>query len=699
MYKGKVYFTTNSGVYSYSNNNVESLEYDTLSFNGIKLDEVGYIWFYGDDFLLGYDSINFKNYDLSPYAYKSTKLSEIFAHKEYLWLSFGSRKYNYKYAVINVDENTLNVFKPEETGFEWEYRKFLGFYKGNAWIDIASGGVFKYDFIDEKWNKENNETIFPHNTRIASNVVTDSSGKMWFVMNDINKDYIYKIATYEGGSNSIEIKFDSVTLDKKTRAIQLYKFGEEVIIVTSKGLQYSIKNGKIEPLYELETELELSQESNLYKNGENIFRLANVTRNEEPQIEIIDVDMNKKGDYVMSQNTYFPFHTLGSYYKMDGMEFISWFNNNIYLIKKDGIWQGVSAMGIENDDDVEVKIDEKGNYYFYDKYVYKYESGIAKNLFRFSPDHLRGVEVFDDNLNFYYSYRIGSHDVNYNLQREFGVRIGKYDFKGQKTMELTQENSCLSSWYEIGKYSTYSKGPVPKDMKIDNYGNKWCLTWTSIYKIDENLNCTYFDFDEENEEGEEVDNPLPNQIAYSRYQGKMYGRHDNIVYSFGDTNYRKTDSEDMVDGELNFIGECNDGLVYVATTDGRLFRLNTIDSWEKIPLVEGKENIHANIRNVFRSEDTLYVSTEIGLIKVHQKITSVDEGSTELAEINVFPNPVDDKLALTGYEGRALIYNSIGTEVKAISTSKSDINVSDLAPGIYFITDVYGMLIAKFVKE
>jgi hypothetical protein len=179
----------------------------------------------------------------------------------------------------------------------------------------------------------------------------------------------------------------------------------------------------------------------------------------------------------------------------------------------------------------------------------------------------------------------------------------------------------------------------------------------------------------------------------------MYGRHDNIVYRFNDTNYRKVNAVDMVDGELNFIGESNDGLVYVATNDGRLFRLNTIDSWERIPLIEGKEKIHANIRNVFRSEDTLYVSTEIGLIKVHQMVTSVENTASQTVDVNVFPNPVGNRLNLTGYEGEAIIYNSFGAKIKSIDITNSDINVSELTAGIYFITDTSGNPIAKFVKE
>ncbi len=696
VYKGKVYFTTNSGVYSFSDGKVENLDQDSLSFNGIKLDENGYIWFHGNDFLLGYDGENFKYFDLSPFTSHLTSLSEIYIYKEYLWLSIGRYDNRYSYAVININQDTVKSFTVEERGFGSDYRLFLAFSEGIVWNSLSNEGLFKYDIEAGEWSKETNRFILPFGNRIISNIETDESGKMWFIIFDKLGERVYKLATFENDQFVVETKFEKFAADNDITWRQVYKFGDELILSTMSGEYYRLVEDEIELITDIDTnEVEITNETNFYKNGDEIFRLANVKRNESAEIEFIDLENKKVDNFIIKQDTYFPYLTLGSYYKMDGMEFISRYYNNISRVKKDGDWQGVSAIGIVNDDGVAVKIDEKGDYYFHDEYLYKYFKGTSEKLFRFSPEFLGSVDVFDDNVNFYYSYRIGSHDVNYNLQREFGVRISQYDFKGQKTMELTQEDNCISSWYEIGKYSTYYHGSVPSDMKIDNYGNKWCLTWTSLNKIDGNINCTYFNF-ERDEENEAI---KPNQIAYSRYQGKMYGRNDNIVYSFGDTNYRKANSEDMVDGELNFIGESNDGLVYVATTDGRLFRLNTIDSWERIPLIEGKEKIHANIRNVFRSEDTLYVSTEIGLIKVHQKITSVENSSTEELDANVFPNPVGNTFNLTGFEGEAVIYNSFGAKIKSVEITNNDINVSKLPAGIYFITDQSGNPIAKFVKE
>ncbi|MFN3196045.1 MAG: T9SS type A sorting domain-containing protein [Chlorobiota bacterium] len=695
VYKGKVYFTSNRGVYSYSNSIVESLGYDSLFFSGIQKDEEGYLWFYSNDLIFGFDGSYFKYFDLSLHTSRYAELNKIYTHEEYLWLSFKTYNNKYSYVLINVNEDTLKAFEPVEIGFEDNYTKLIAFSNGKAWLKSTSNEVFNYTFSSSEWSEENTKFITPYGYQIVPYIITNQKGKMWFIMFDKVGEGVRKVATFENDQYVVETKFEELAANNGKTWNRLYKFDDELILSTVSGEYYRIEDEILELIAEADTNAKLTQETNFYKNEDELFRLARVTRNETSAFEIIDIENNKIDEFRITNKTYFPYLTLGSYYKIDGMEFISRYYNNISRVNKDGIWNGVSTIGVVNDDGVVVKKDVKGDYYFYDDYLYKYKNGNAEKLFRFSPEYLRGIEIHNNNSYFYYSYKIGNHYVEFNLNRKFGVRVGAYDPKGEKINEISDEDDCINNWYEYGKYSTYYYGSVPSDIKIDNNSNIWLLTWTSLYYLEENSNCTYFKF-ESDEDDEAI---KPNQIAYSRYQGKMYGKRDNLVYSFNESDFKTADSKDMVDGELNFIGECNDGLVYVATTDGRLFRLNTIDSWEKIPLVEGKESIHANIRNVFRSEDTLYVSTEIGLIKVHQKITSFAEGTTKVDDINVYPNPVGSELTVVGYEGKATIFNSYGTEIKNIEIDNSNIDVSGLVPGIYFISDIYGKQIAKFVKE
>lgn len=696
VYKGKVYLLTEGKVYAYKNSLVKKFEMQDLYITGMFKDKNNNLWFNGSEVLLKYNGNNIFNIDISYPISLAGKIAKIDVIEDYLWLTFGKGTINHRESIYYILQDSLKTFSIEDRGFDREYRNFQTVSNKKIWIKTQPGRIYKYDILTDQWDKVD-KFKFPINTRISSNIVQDDLGKLWFAITETERDYKVYLASYDGFSDDIEVHYD-YEFNRDLEPLIFYSFKDRILF-TNENSYFLIENNNINRITEFDENYRYSNVSNFYNAGEDVLFIARIKDNDVSKVEFLNLVSDESEKYEVNETDNLPYSNIGSYYKLDGMEFISRHYHKITRVKKDGVWQSTSVIGIEEDKGIKLEIDKNGDYYLFNNSVFKYENGYTEKLFNYSSEWLKGIEVFDKNFYFYRSYEVKDYNSNTNLFRNFGVKVSILDEVGNINKVINDSNSCISKWYEYGKVSYSVHGPIPLDLRVDNQEFIWYLTAESLYYMDENLNCTNFDFDEENEEGEEVDNPLPNQIAYSRYQGNMYGRHDNIVYSFGNTNYRKTNSEDMVDGELNFIGECNDGLVYVATTDGRLFRLNTIDSWEKIPLIEGKEKIHANIHNVFRSEDTLYVSTEIGLIKVHQKITSVAEGSTELAEINVFPNPVDDKLALTGYEGRALIYNSFGTEVKAISTSKSDINVSDLAPGIYFITDVYGMLIAKFVKE
>ncbi|MBK8585136.1 MAG: T9SS type A sorting domain-containing protein [Bacteroidetes bacterium] len=87
------------------------------------------------------------------------------------------------------------------------------------------------------------------------------------------------------------------------------------------------------------------------------------------------------------------------------------------------------------------------------------------------------------------------------------------------------------------------------------------------------------------------------------------------------------------------------------------------------------------------------------------KVIGVDEmGIDDLIEI--FPNPTTDKLTIeinSGYIQKFSIWDLTGKLIKTIScnNSKVEIDVSTLAPGIYFLTGTsdQGAFRKRFVKN
>ena len=77
---------------------------------------------------------------------------------------------------------------------------------------------------------------------------------------------------------------------------------------------------------------------------------------------------------------------------------------------------------------------------------------------------------------------------------------------------------------------------------------------------------------------------------------------------------------------------------------------------------------------------------------------------TEIITINnigIFPNPVTDKLFLTGNTNRVHeieVYNLSGMKVKTEIFNGESIDVENLEPGYYFLKTNEG-LIFKFVKQ
>lgn len=686
VYKGKVYILSQGDIYFYNDNEVKYFDLENSNITGIFKDKNDFLWFSGDDFLKRYDGMSFKEIDITEQVEEYGKLESFVFDNNYIWLTFGSSNSRFRYALYDLTNDTMKTFTKEEHGFDQESRAFLTFINGVVWIR-SNQRIYNYNIISGLWEIVDTFKL-PKNMVITSNIISDNEGKMWFTVTETEIDTAY-IANYDGVSDSINVLYD-YKFDKDLYPFLFHALGDNILL-TMENSYSLINNNSVDEIIKFDEDYQFLKSSNFYENNSEIYQLANIYENETTELKFINLLNKESTPYYLCKDKYFPLSNIGSYFFIDGNELISGSYNSIDYVNKDGSWTGTSSIGIEKDDRVLVKLDKDNNYYFYTNGIYNYKNGTSEKMFNYSTEMQRGLEIHDNKAYFYSSFKVGNHFVDFNLTRYYGVKVDVLDMTGKVNRILNDSNSCMSQWFEHGKVSVYYYGAVPSDLKVDNEGNIWCLTWASLYYIDKDTLCTRFKFDEASGKLK------PSNIAYSKYQGKMYGRKDNIIYDLSDTNYRIANSEEMVNGELNFLGECNDGLVYVATTDGRLFKLNTIDNWENIPLIYGKDKIHVSIRNVFRHEDTLYVSTEIGLIKVHQKVTSVENNIVE-NDFQIYPNPakgyinidpkyINEKIEIRTLTGKLLI-ESTGAEI---------INVNDLQTGIYLVK--CGDLTTKFIKE
>jgi hypothetical protein len=117
-----------------------------------------------------------------------------------------------------------------------------------------------------------------------------------------------------------------------------------------------------------------------------------------------------------------------------------------------------------------------------------------------------------------------------------------------------------------------------------------------------------------------------------------------------------------------------------------------------VPFVVSAQNFTIRVTNAAGSDAKAFSITI-------DQTTSISDHSQ--SQVNLFPNPVNDELKITNYEGgEVIILDVMGRCVAAVetgrapslqSTPETTINVSHLPPGMYFIK--IGNKTAKFVKQ
>ncbi|MBK5285520.1 MAG: T9SS type A sorting domain-containing protein [Bacteroidia bacterium] len=88
-------------------------------------------------------------------------------------------------------------------------------------------------------------------------------------------------------------------------------------------------------------------------------------------------------------------------------------------------------------------------------------------------------------------------------------------------------------------------------------------------------------------------------------------------------------------------------------------------------------------------------------------ITGIPIYNNSVLSFNIFPNPATDKLSVSGLSGKGEIniFNTIGEKCLTLTLSKGEVtasvNVSELSPGIYFVSvrdEKNDLVVRKVVK-
>ena len=99
-------------------------------------------------------------------------------------------------------------------------------------------------------------------------------------------------------------------------------------------------------------------------------------------------------------------------------------------------------------------------------------------------------------------------------------------------------------------------------------------------------------------------------------------------------------------------------------------------------------------------DTTFYISCANGMVLKNRQFTLMGTEENSSLEVTVYPNPAKEKIVIEGTEiAEVQVYNAFGQLVKTVQ-GKNEINVSDLADGIYVlhITDKEGVSLSKRIS-
>ncbi len=699
IYKGDVYLSSLSGLYKFADKSLNRVEMGKEDIRKLQVIDDN-IWTFDAKSIYKYDGVEVKEWKIDELVEFGFELYDLILYKNYAWISYKGASYDnkyyysggkttkdYRFILLNLDDSSVLTFTDEERGYEeWNAVSFQIITNDEVWVSLGSSISYIYSIKDNNWRENEHINLIPDGYQLLyGHAVNDNNGDVWFTV--VNQNQNWMIAVYNYESNTVEMKFPEKAKDSTFKPYSYRLFNGKVVAEGVNGF-YFIDGDKIETIAASNFSDEYLNKSKIFKNGENFYMMLTEWYSPNIYDRIVNIKEKKIIEYTLDKASTIPTPSINAYVQDNQTKMIKGSTDYVY---KDNKWIK------ERDLDLKISVPN----ILYDRFSNGDLAVSYGKLFSIIDDQLllydninkatseyntiHDFKIYNDKMYIYGSYLREGENLN--------AFVSVLDRDNNELFIYDEMNSCIPDFRKQGTIITRYIDSVPEAIEVDNRGNLWILTQQSLFIIDENLNCTYRDGLMESP-GDIVDF---NQLGYSSAQDKMYGYANNILFNLNSETLDSISTTTLGRNKIVFFGACSDGYVYVTTDKGELFRLNSITDWTQIEVVPSKKELDFNFKHVSYFQDTLYLSTDLGLFKIGATITSVENDEGLNNSISVFPNPSADYITLENIAPNSTIQilslsGSIVKEVRA----ENRINVRDLSSGVYVIK--VGEKVQKFVK-
>ncbi len=714
----KVYIATNNGLYQFKNDSLKNLNVGKDDIRSIEFDSTGNIWTYDASNIYKYEGVNTEQWDVSSFINFKMEISKIDIVGDFIWVAMyqgypGSNYYSnsqwrdYRFALFDIKKNSFKFFSEYERGFDFQntisYQVVVG---DEIWIGTGQEKNFVFDLKTKRWRTNQRLKITGANYKIANNyVVTDNRGDVWFSVYVFNKYKPSMFAFYSFKNDTIETRFLHLSYEYNATPYKYFKLGE-YILATDNNAFYLIKDERVEIF-----EKSLYSDSSFYSGhfyyfDDDIYFLKSQKLEGEGYYDIVSLKGKKQTKYKISDKNKLRHPNVKSYAKDDNAQFMegAWILGTSYddYFEIDGEWYDEYELDYGYTSPVnKVSRFSNGNFTIPTaEGVY----GVRNNKFHNYANDSNSIYkqeqwvcsyIYNDNI-YVYSMQVVP-DTDYLV---FDTYVSVFNRNNEEIMVYDKDNSCLSDfeYVYVGPYEVVPKGPRPSDVSVDNSGNIWCINSDNLFVIESDMNCRFIEYLPKSDDGF----LFAYRLIYSKNKSVMYTHIDNEVYNLNGKTEKKVNSNDIVGSGISYMGECGDGNVYIATQDGRLFVVHSLYDWQQIEIEDSFENLKLKITHISEFKDTLYLSTDLGVLKVKKPFISSVENDNYNDDklINVYPNPAQNYITISNIAiDEAIEIRTITGAIVLNSTNEKRINIKPLSSGVYFVFDESGERIGKFIKE
>ncbi|PKL78421.1 MAG: hypothetical protein CVV25_11645 [Ignavibacteriae bacterium HGW-Ignavibacteriae-4] len=694
---GVVYLTTSIGLYSFIDGEIKNTNTGFNNKFKIISDESGNLWTFQNQTIYKYDGNDIKEFNIDLFDTLGYLIKGITILDDYIWINYiTSHIYEHtdRFALYNRSTNELDTFSYQERGFNGRSVVYQAITNNEIWLGTYEKDNFIFNIDTKKWRQNEYMKKIPIGLEFSYNSVKiDNSGKAWFSMIETDNSRQRYIAYYDNEKDSVIVKYSGFELTEKFEYLFITFVGDKLILFDK--FNYYVQEGEsfkeIKKADYIDGKLVTSK---FIENSNKLYQIIKSDSVNNYGFYILEITENKSYKHNINELNKLPIPNIKSYLVGENTKVLYGGSNNYvsyadFLFLKDEwrtLWDlnfKFSYAFIQNETQ-ELLLISNGVYKVQNNEIVKVSS-IKKTKNEINRWH--DVKIHEDNLYIYASDELNKDFHALNTDFEPFVTVISQD--GSEVKVYDKDNSCFSKYFEYGKYYPTLYGSVPSMVEVDNNGNLWCLSTSALNIIDLDYNCERKDY-------------LPhildiNKILYSKKANKMYGIKNNRIYNLSSSFLDTVNSVEKIGSELSYLGSCSDGNIYAGTTNGSLYRINSLDNWEPIDILSGKNKLDFKINHVSYFKDTLYISTEMGVFKVEQILSSV-ESKDFVKGFKIYPNPTQDYINIDSkYINEIIEIRTITGKLVLESKGTEIIDVSKLTSGVYIVK--CGDRVTKFIKD